>query len=424
MRRDGLRILMIADVSPLQRAGGSARAIREQTLGLSRRGHSLTVVCRHPGGEIPIDSRLENARVHHYGVARNHPLAYAVTSLYGARRAYQRLFRKQVWDAVIFHQPFSAVGIRPILPSSQTCLYYFYSPAGVEYRLRATQPRTGRYGLGSRVISALLKRLEKRAIRKVDRVVVLSHFSRDLLEDEHGRSSPQVTLIPGGVDLNHFQPSVDRDRTRREIGVPTDIPFLLTIRDLEQRMGIDTFLDALSSLSNDTPISCVIGGSGPLRAYLEERASRSTVKGTVRFLGHIPEGDLPLYYQAADVFVLPTQAHEGFGLVTVEALACGTPVVATPVGATPEILGPLDAQLLASDSSAAALARSISRALPLGGDTSYRQRCRRYAEKHFSWEHHVERLEQEIEALLRTSSTLHPDQDESSRVREDRNGVA
>ncbi len=424
MRRDGLRILMVADVSPLQRAGGSARAIREQTLGLSRRGHSLTVVCRHPGGEVPIDSQLENARVHHYGVARNNPLAYAVTSLYGAKRAYRHLFRRQMWDTVIFHQPFSAVGIRPMLPSSQTCLYYFYSPAGVEYQLRATQPRTGRCGLGAKIISVLLKRLEKRALQKVNRVVVLSRFSRDLLEDQHGRSSPQVVLIPGGVDLDHFQPSSDRDKTRRELSIPTNTSFLLTIRDLEQRMGIDTLLDALPSVKTDTPFSCAIGGSGPLRAYLEERASRSAAKGMVRFLGHIPEEQLPLYYQAADVFVLPTQAHEGFGLVTVEALACGTPVVATPVGATPEILKPLDEKLLASDSSARSLAHSISRALPLGKDTAYRERCRRYTEKYFSWENHVERLEQEIATLLRMSSHPHPIQEDSPPVHENRNGLS
>ena len=63
----------------------------------------------------------------------------------------------------------------------------------------------------------------------------------------------------------------------------------------------------------------------------------------VTFLGFVPDADLPRYYQAADVFVLPTRELEGFGLVTAEALACGTPVLGTPVGATPELLEPLDA---------------------------------------------------------------------------------
>jgi glycosyltransferase involved in cell wall biosynthesis len=115
--------------------------------------------------------------------------------------------------------------------------------------------------------------------------------------------------------------------------------------------------------------------------------------GHVRFVGHIPEADLPAYYQAADCFVLPTRALEGFGLVTVEALACGTPVLGTPVGATPEILVPLARELLTDDATPEALARGLRRVTSVCRDAAFRARCRAYAEARYDWETAVDRLE-------------------------------
>jgi glycosyltransferase involved in cell wall biosynthesis len=164
-------------------------------------------------------------------------------------------------------------------------------------------------------------------------------------------------------------------------------------------MGIETLLAALVDLNKERRYFCAIGGSGPLRSYLEERASRLGVCSHVRFVGHIPEHHLPLYYQAADLFVLPTLTHEGFGLVTVEALACGTPVAATPAGATPEILAPLDNRLLAEDTGAEALATAIARSIRLAENDAFRTRCRAHAEEHYSWRKHIGHLEKEVYRL-------------------------
>src|SRR5439155_1469356 len=90
----------------------------------------------------------------------------------------------------------------------------------------------------------------------------------------------------------------------------------------------------------------LIAGAGSRRADLEALAGSLGIAEHVRFVGFVPDADLPLYYQAADCFVLPTRELEGFGLVTVEALACGTPVLGTPVGATPELPDPLDPGLV------------------------------------------------------------------------------
>jgi glycosyltransferase involved in cell wall biosynthesis len=186
---------------------------------------------------------------------------------------------------------------------------------------------------------------------------------------------------------------------RERLELPGNALLLLTVRDLEQRMGIDTLLEALTRLPKERPFYCLIGGTGPLRGFLEKLCERLGLADRVRFLGYIREDQLPLYYQAADLFVLPTRAHEGFGLVTVEALACGTPVVGTPAGATPEILSPLNPRLVASSCEASSLASALQAAYPLVDDEDFRRRCRSYTEANYSWDLHAEILEKEISSV-------------------------
>jgi len=160
-------------------------------------------------------------------------------------------------------------------------------------------------------------------------------------------------------------------------------------------MGLGNLVEAMGIIRRTRPdVVCLIGGKGPLREALEERVCELDLKEAVRFAGFISDEDLPDVYGAADLFVLPTAALEGFGLVTVEALACGTPVVGTPIGGTPEILRGLDPRLVLSGTSPEAIADGVLANLErLRGDGRARAMCREYAADRYAWPKIVERLE-------------------------------
>jgi glycosyltransferase involved in cell wall biosynthesis len=164
-------------------------------------------------------------------------------------------------------------------------------------------------------------------------------------------------------------------------------------------MGVDLLIEAMAAVrARDHTATLVIGGDGPLAPALRAQARRLGLDGAVRFVGFVPEADLAAYYGAADASVVPTRALEGFGLVTLESLACGTPVIGTPVGATPEVLGALDPALLAEAPTSEALARAILALLARTDRDALAARCRAHTEG-YGWDRIAERLEAEVAAL-------------------------
>jgi glycosyltransferase involved in cell wall biosynthesis/SAM-dependent methyltransferase len=311
-------------------------------------------------------------------------------------------------DVLHLQQPLSALGaLRTKGAKRLPILYTFHSPAPLEYASRAGMTGLHRTGPVGRAAQLILWAVERTCLRRATRIHVLSDFSADLLWKLYRISSDRIVKIPGGVDTDRFRPAPDRPLLRKALGLPIESPLLLTIRNLEARMGLDTLIRAMAILRGQAPdVTLLIGGAGSLRSSLEILSASLDLQQHVRFLGYIPESDLPRYYQAADAFVLPTRELEGFGLVTVEALACGTPVLGTAVGATPEILLPLDPKLILQDTAPEAMADNLARFLAASQSQheaapSLRQACRRHAELHYGWDGSVARLEETLDRLAR-----------------------
>jgi glycosyltransferase involved in cell wall biosynthesis len=127
-----------------------------------------------------------------------------------------------------------------------------------------------------------------------------------------------------------------------------------------------------------------IGGTGPLGSVLEKQVAEAGLGRSIRFLGYIPEKDLPDAYRAADFNVVPSVALEGFGLVAAEALAAGTPSLVTPVGGLPEVVAPLSAALVFRSSAVKDVAEGLIGALRGRDRFPDDVACRDYANRHFA----------------------------------------
>ena len=192
--------------------------------------------------------------------------------------------------------------------------------------------------------SALRAEIEQRTMALADRVVAATAADRRQMLEHYLLPPGKISVVPGGVDLERFQPR-DQAAARRALGIRAS-KVLLFVGRIQRLKGIDLLLHAAARLVRDDPALAdelrvlVVGGRSPedgngpesqeLRR-LGRLAQRLGLGAQVEFVGAVDQARLPLYYAAADVTVIPS-LYESFGLVAVESMACGTPVVAARVG--------------------------------------------------------------------------------------------
>lgn len=193
---------------------------------------------------------------------------------------------------------------------------------------------------------------------------------------ELGVAGDRIRVLRNGVDLDLFAPR-DRQASRRQLDVIPGGPVLASVGWLIPRKGHDLAIRAAALLPD---VRLLIVGEGPEGANLRRLAQRMGVADRVQFLGSMPKERLVVVYNAADVLVLAS-SREGLPNVLLEALACGTPVVATAVWGTPEIVAPPVAGRLVEERSAEALGRAIRDLL---ANPPARAAVRAYAER-FDW---------------------------------------
>ena len=174
---------------------------------------------------------------------------------------------------------------------------------------------------------------ERNVARRATAIVTASDHERGLLERYYGADTARMHTIPCGVDLDLFRP-LDQRESRLKLGLNPARPKILWVGRLEKLKGVDILVSALAQLEQEDFTLIIVGGdehAHGLRAELEAQAETLGIRDRLRFEGAVAHDRLPLYYSAADVVVVPSY-YESFGLVAVEAMACGTPVVASRVG--------------------------------------------------------------------------------------------
>ena len=194
-------------------------------------------------------------------------------------------------------------------------------------------------------------RMVMEAIKMADAVITVSSALRDALIGL-GAEASKITVIRNGVDTTLFY-ETEREETRRKFGLTGRV--LASVGNLVSLKGHDLVIRALAGLP-DT--SLIIAGGGKLRADLERLAKEIGVSERVRFLGAVPQSALPKIYSAADALILAS-SHEGLPNVIMEAIACGTPVIATKVGGIPEVITSREAGILLDERSDKAIAEAV-----------------------------------------------------------------
>jgi glycosyltransferase involved in cell wall biosynthesis len=291
-----------------------------------------------------------------------------------ARRAFSTSFREP-YDVINLHFALTALPLIPFISHRTPRVIHFHGPWAAESRAED----------GNAISVMVKKAIETFVYARADRFIVLSNAFKEVLVG-YGVPADAVQIIPMGIDSDLFRPPDDRASVRAELGWPSDHTVFFTARRLINRVGLPELLNATRIVRNKYSQFVVkIAGKGPQRAELERTIDELGLSDTVELLGFVPEERLVRAYQAADVTVLPTQTLEGFGTVIAESLACGTPVIVTPVGGMPEAVAPLDERLVARSRSPHDIAERMSAVLDGTLPLTDREACRRYAER-YRWD--------------------------------------
>jgi glycosyltransferase involved in cell wall biosynthesis len=215
------------------------------------------------------------------------------------------------------------------------------------------------------------KALIRRSARRAEIVLTVSEFSRRALIEHYGLPSGKVRVTPNGVDRRVFRPIADDPHgARKRHGL--EGAFVLAVGRIEPRKNLVRLMRAFSRARERLSggVRLVIAGQEDFRSRDVLQEATRHPQGSIVFLGAVPDEDLPALYNLAEAVAYPSLV-EGFGIPILEAMACGTPVLASPRGALPEVGG--DAVLWAEPEDEEALARGLERILT---DSELRERLR------------------------------------------------
>ncbi|MEN8230884.1 MAG: glycosyltransferase [Bacteroidota bacterium] len=248
---------------------------------------------------------------------------------------------------------------------------------------------------------------ERELMKSCDLVIALTEFEKQEIIRLFDVPQSKISVIPCGVNLETFYP-VDKMGVRKYLGMPGNEMDLLYVGRIDPMKGLDRLLEAVALLKQK--IYCrllIIGGDdSPCQEqdHLTQMARNLNIEECVTLAGSLSQQELPHYYSAADVFVFPSY-YESFGLAGLEALACGTPVVATNVGAYSQLLTNPIAGRTVLDSSPESLAEKIEEVFIAGKKCHIQSGVIRNTVKQYTWKRVVDSLHLEYLRLVRANHT-------------------
>jgi glycosyltransferase involved in cell wall biosynthesis len=404
------KLLFVADVALKDPSSGSEQVLYHQALGLAQSGVGVFAITRQNGCSPTVFRNLDlNVKEACYSVLPDNAFKFFRSLFIETARLFKSFSQDEMFDAAVCHHPFAFFSL---LISGKLknlpVIHVFHSPTHQEYLLLNEQ----RSWLRNIVPTRARWFIERYCLKRSTKIMVLSDYMKNLVMDTYGIAADRIVVNPGGVDLERFVPAADRNKLKEDLGFPKGHIHLLSVRNLEARMGLDNLVKAIDIIKkNELKIHLTIVGEGPERKKLEQLIQEYRLTDDIRLTGFISSKSLPLFYGAADFFILPTRKLEGFGLVTPESMSCGTPVLGTPVGATQEILSNFNRDFLFTDATPAAMAAGIQTAVKkyFENETKYhalRCNCRNFAVNNYGWLKHIKQFEFIVKGLVADSKSI------------------
>ena len=377
-----MKICLLTRSLPVHRTGGLETHAWDLARGLVRRGFNVFILTTaHPDGRSEDD--IEGVSIHY--VPKTHPAEYSPLFFPRLNREILRLHEREKFD-LVHSQGFAALTFRQ--PADLPLIVTLHGTLFSETSLHRDQFREfsfwGKIGkVWRHRYRLMMYPFYMRLLRRASLIFVDSRFSYDETRRDLPETEPKLRLVPLGIDLSRIV-STDRTAARTHLGLPQEDVILFTLSRLEEMKGLDVALRGIANLESRNFIY-LIGGEGRWRGRLEDLRSRLALS-QVKFLGRIPSEHLSDYFAAADLFIQPDIGHPAFGIVTVESLAHGTPVLGSDAGATPEIITP-EVGWLFKRGDAQQLSEKLRNILPAIGEWRTRAALlRRYVEEHYSLE--------------------------------------
>ena len=269
-----MKILILTDVFFPDTVGGAGRVAYHLSSELSLREHEIHVITRNKEGELPDHQEIHrNLSVHRFPSTRKESFLSFLSEIKSTASLSRYLTRDISFDLVCTHQSLVSIGPLMSTPLKNTpTIHYFHSPWHEEFLIKK-QRKHAEPGIKESAIAFLMKQIERRVLRKADKVIVLSRYMLERVSKIHSYPKTRLIKIPGGVDLNRYRLPVGGKRAVRDtLGLSQDKTIFLTVRNLVPRMGLENLIEAFnqSDMMRDKGL-LLIGGKGFLGESLSGR---------------------------------------------------------------------------------------------------------------------------------------------------------
>jgi glycosyltransferase involved in cell wall biosynthesis len=374
-----LRIAHLTATFPPYPGGAGNTAYRFAT-GQAERGHHVEVFTAPADGAAPDPGTAIIHRIQPVFAIGNAPLIPSIATVDG-------------FDVVHIHYPFifgaelTLLGRAAPRRRRQALLLHYKN------RLVAKGPRRLAFATYERAVAPLV-------VRAADRICVLSAdhaASVPYLRRIAERDPSRLVEMPNGVDTRLFSPGPDNSGVRAELGIPEDAvvaAFVATLDRAHHFKRLDVAIDAIAATRGAT-VHLLVAGGGELVEDFRRRAAGAGVLERVHFLGAVPHSDLPDLLRASDLLLLTTEPPESFGIVLIEAMACGVPTIATQYPGVHAVVDEGETGLLVRPANPKAAAAAIERLVEAGaeGRAAMGAAGRARAERLWSWPRLLDRMD-------------------------------